>query len=109
MEALHDQPQTATDPGASPRGVAGGLVCDGGSHPDATTARRDYEHVGAQQKLNTFENTPCTGSSHPYTGPSHPYTGPSHPFSPSCSYYKCKVYKDREEKLHKKLKALLRL
>ncbi|PHT45749.1 hypothetical protein CQW23_14907 [Capsicum baccatum] len=31
VEALHDQPQTATDPGASSGGVSGGVVCDGGS------------------------------------------------------------------------------
>ncbi|KAM3394938.1 hypothetical protein P3S68_003942 [Capsicum galapagoense] len=47
VEALHDQPQTATDPGAFSEGVAGGVVCDGGSHPDAAAAvSRDYEHAG---------------------------------------------------------------
>ncbi|KAM3220059.1 hypothetical protein P3L10_024590 [Capsicum annuum] len=28
VEALHDQPQTAADPGASSGGIAGGVVCD---------------------------------------------------------------------------------
>ncbi|KAM3338241.1 hypothetical protein P3S68_031458 [Capsicum galapagoense] len=60
IEALHDQPQTAIDPGASFGGVAGGVVCDDSSHPAATAAIRDYEHIGAQQKINIFENTPCT-------------------------------------------------
>ncbi|KAM3341591.1 hypothetical protein P3S68_026557 [Capsicum galapagoense] len=108
VEALYDLTQTATDPGASSRGFAGGVVCDGGSHPaSASAASRDYEYVGAQQKINMFENTPCTGSpSHPYTGPSHPYSGPSHPSSPSCSHCKCKVCKDREDKLLDKLEAI---
>ncbi|KAM3339834.1 hypothetical protein P3S68_029703 [Capsicum galapagoense] len=54
-----------------------------------------------------FENTPFTGSlSHPYTGPFHPYSGLSHPSSPSCSYCKCKVCKDRKNKLLDKLKAI---
>ncbi|KAM3341919.1 hypothetical protein P3S68_026885 [Capsicum galapagoense] len=94
--------------GASSRGVAGGVVCDGGNHPvSASAASRDYEHVDAQQKINMFENTLCTGfPSHPYTGPSHPYSGPSHPSSPSCSHCKCKVCKDREDKLLDKLEAI---
>ncbi|KAM3235962.1 hypothetical protein P3L10_015999 [Capsicum annuum] len=107
VEALHYQPQTAKDPGIAFRGAAGGVIYDSGSHLDAVAAAsRDYEHVGAQQKINTFENTPCTGPSHPYTGPSHPYIGPSHPFSPSYSHCKCKVCKDREDKLLKKLDAI---
>ncbi|KAM3326346.1 hypothetical protein P3S67_001472 [Capsicum chacoense] len=108
VEALHDQTQTATEPGASSGGVAGGVICDSGSHPvAASAASRDYEHVGAQQKINMFENTPCTGPlSHPYTGPSHPYSGPSYPSSPSCSHCKCKVCKDRENKLLDKLETI---
>ncbi|MDV3185179.1 MAG: hypothetical protein Q8842_02365, partial [Candidatus Phytoplasma australasiaticum] len=104
VEALHDQPQTATDSGVSSGGVAGGVVCDGGSHPAA--AIHYYERVGAQQKINIFENTPCTGPlSHPYTGPSHPYSGPSHLSSPLYSHWKYKVCKDREDKLLQKLKG----
>ncbi|KAM3264376.1 hypothetical protein P3L10_001370 [Capsicum annuum] len=77
VEALHDLTQTATDLGASSGGVAGGVICDGGSHPaSAFAASRDYEHIGAQQKINMFENTPCT------------------------------VCKDREDKLLDKLKAI---
>ena len=64
VEALHDQP-TFGD-------VAGGVVDDSGSHPAVAGAvSRDYEHVGAQEKINTFENTFCTGPSHPYAGQSH--------------------------------------
>ncbi|KAM3362484.1 hypothetical protein P3S68_017338 [Capsicum galapagoense] len=49
VEALHDLTQAATDPGASSGGVAGGVVCDRGSHPvSASAANRDYENVGAQ-------------------------------------------------------------
>ncbi|KAM3361284.1 hypothetical protein P3S68_016138 [Capsicum galapagoense] len=109
IEALYDQPQTAKDPGASSRGIAGGVVCDGGSHSNvAAAASRDYEHVGAQQKINTFENIPCIGPpSHPYTGPSHPYSGPSHPFSPLYFYCKYKLCKDREDKLLEKLEAIV--
>ncbi|KAM3328537.1 hypothetical protein P3S68_033229 [Capsicum galapagoense] len=108
VEALHDLTQTATDPGGSSRGVADGVACDGGSYPaSASVDNRDYEHVGAQQKINIYENTPCTGPpSHPYTGPSHLYSGPSHPFSPSCSHCKCKVCKEREDKLLDKLEAI---
>ncbi|KAF3636304.1 hypothetical protein FXO38_24271 [Capsicum annuum] len=92
VKALHDQP-TAIDSGASSRGVAGEVIDDGDSYPDAVAAAsRDYEHVVAQEKINTFENTPCTG--------------PSHPCSPSCSYCKCKVCKDREDKLLEKLVAI---
>ncbi|KAF3645637.1 putative cycloartenol synthase-like [Capsicum annuum] len=62
VQAFHDKTQTATDPGASSGGVAGEVVCDGGSHPAAASAAsHDYEHVGAQQKINMFKNTPCTG------------------------------------------------
>ncbi|KAM3231850.1 hypothetical protein P3L10_017209 [Capsicum annuum] len=106
VEALHNVTQTATDLGASSGGVAGGVVCNGGSHPSsASAASRDYDNIGA--KKNMFENTPCTGPlSDPYTGPSHPYSGPSHPSLPSCSYYKCKVYKDREDKLLNKLETI---
>ncbi|KAM3219172.1 hypothetical protein P3L10_023703 [Capsicum annuum] len=108
VEALHDLTQIAKDLGASSGGVAGGVVCDGGSHPaSASAASHDYEHVGAQQKINIFENTPCTGPpSNPYTGPSHPYSGPSHPFSPSCSHCKYKVCKEIEDKLLDKLEAI---
>ncbi|KAF3629559.1 Pentatricopeptide repeat-containing protein, mitochondrial [Capsicum annuum] len=61
VEALHDLTQTAIDPGGSSRGVAGGVVCDGGSYPaSASAVNRDYEHVGAQQKINIYEKTPCT-------------------------------------------------
>ncbi|KAM3205915.1 hypothetical protein P3L10_029325 [Capsicum annuum] len=106
VEALHNQPQTATDLCASSVGLAGGVVCNGGSHPDAA-ASHDYEHVGAQQKINTFENSPCTGPhSHPYTDFSHLYSGPSHPSSPSYCQCKCKVCKDEEAKLLKKLEAI---
>ncbi|KAF3676213.1 hypothetical protein FXO37_05441 [Capsicum annuum] len=48
VEALHDQPQTAIDPGAPSGGVAGEVVYDGGNHPDAAATSRDYEHVGSQ-------------------------------------------------------------
>ncbi|KAM3377223.1 hypothetical protein P3S68_009636 [Capsicum galapagoense] len=41
VEALHDQPQTATDPGASSGGIAGGVVCDGGSHSAAAKNKYD--------------------------------------------------------------------
>ena len=53
-----------------------------------------------------LENTPCTGPSPTYTGLSHPYSGSSYPSSPSCSHYKCKVCKDREDKLLEKLEAI---
>ncbi|KAM3246154.1 hypothetical protein P3L10_007921 [Capsicum annuum] len=62
VEALHDLTQTATDPGASSRGVASGVICA------------------------------CCG--------------PSHPSSPSCSHYKYKVCKDREDKLLDKLETI---
>ncbi|KAM3250911.1 hypothetical protein P3L10_004981 [Capsicum annuum] len=75
VEALHDQP-TVTNSGASSEGVAGGVIDDGGSHPDTVdAASHNYEHVGAQENINIFENTPCTGPSHPYTGLFHPYSG----------------------------------
>ncbi|KAM3397804.1 hypothetical protein P3S68_001317 [Capsicum galapagoense] len=108
VEVLNNLTQTATDPGVSFGGVAGGVVCDGGSHPtSASAASRDYEHVGAQQKINIFENIPCTSPlSHPYTGPSHFYSGFSHPSSPSCSHCKCNVCKDRDDKLLDKLEAI---
>ncbi|KAM3284490.1 hypothetical protein P3S67_023289 [Capsicum chacoense] len=108
VKALHVQPKTTTDLGAFSGGVAGGVVCDGSSHLSvAFAASRDYKCVGAQKKFNMFENAPCTGPpSHPYTGPSHPYSGLSHSFSPSCSYWKCKVCKDREDKLLEKLEAI---
>ncbi|KAM3222392.1 hypothetical protein P3L10_021662 [Capsicum annuum] len=52
VEALNDQPQIVTDPGASSGGVASGVVDDGGSHPDVAAATsQDYEHIGAQQKI----------------------------------------------------------
>ncbi|KAF3648856.1 hypothetical protein FXO37_19238 [Capsicum annuum] len=44
VEALHDQPFTKIDPGASSEGVVGGVVDSGAS----------------QEKINTFENTPYT-------------------------------------------------
>ncbi|KAM3248572.1 hypothetical protein P3L10_010341 [Capsicum annuum] len=107
VEALHDQPQTIIDLGASSRGVTGEVIYDGGSHPDVVAAdSRDYEYVSTKKNINTFENTPCMGLSHPYIGLSHPYNGPSHLFSPSCSYCKCKVCKDRENKLFKKLETI---
>ncbi|KAF3685313.1 putative inositol hexakisphosphate and diphosphoinositol-pentakisphosphate kinase 1-like [Capsicum annuum] len=77
VEALHDQSFTATDQGASSGGVAGGVVNPGAS----------------QEKINTFENTPCTV--------------PSHSSSPSCSNCKCKVCKDIEDKLLEKLEAIV--
>ncbi|KAM3362060.1 hypothetical protein P3S68_016914 [Capsicum galapagoense] len=91
VEALHDQP-TAIDLCASSEGVAGGVVDDGSSHPDASATSHDYEHVGAQEKINTFGNTPCTG--------------PSHPSLPSCSHCKSKVCRDREDKVLEKLEAI---
>ncbi|KAM3249321.1 hypothetical protein P3L10_011090 [Capsicum annuum] len=92
VEALHDQP-TAIDSRTSSGGVAGRVVDNGGSHPDAATASScDYEHVGAEEKINTFGNTPCIG--------------PSHPSLPLCSHCKCKVCKDREDKLFEKLEAI---
>ncbi|KAM3378420.1 hypothetical protein P3S68_010833 [Capsicum galapagoense] len=108
VEALHDLTQTLIDPGASSGGVTGGVVCDGDIHPASdSVANHDYEHVGAQQKINMFENTPCTGPpSHPYIGLFHPYSGPSHPSLPSCSYCKCKVCKDRKDKLLDKLEVI---
>ncbi|KAM3362802.1 hypothetical protein P3S68_017656 [Capsicum galapagoense] len=108
VEALPDQPQAAIDPGASSGGVTGGVVCDGGSQPaTASSASRYYEYVGAQQKINIFEITPCIGPpSHPYTGPSYPYSGPSRPSSPICFHCKYKVCKEREDKLLEKLEAI---
>ncbi|KAM3361182.1 hypothetical protein P3S68_016036 [Capsicum galapagoense] len=108
IEALYDLTQTAIDPGSSSGGITGGVICDGKSYPaSASAASRDYEHVGAQEKIKMFENTPCTGPpSHPYNGSSHPYSGPSHRSSPSCSYYKYKVCKDKEVKLLDKLEAI---
>ncbi|KAM3303964.1 hypothetical protein P3S67_014996 [Capsicum chacoense] len=108
LEAFHYLTKTAIDSGAFSGGIAGGVVCDGGSRPASASATiRDYEYVGAQQKINMFENTPCTGPpSHSYTGPSYPYSGPFHPSSPLCSHYKCKVCKDREYKLLDKLEAI---
>ncbi|KAM3266270.1 hypothetical protein P3L10_003264 [Capsicum annuum] len=63
VEALHDQPFTKADPGAS----SGGVVGVGGRHTDAASTRDD-EHVDAQERINMFENTPFR----PYTekGPS---------------------------------------
>ncbi|KAF3625395.1 hypothetical protein FXO38_29787 [Capsicum annuum] len=62
-----DSPDKVTDDlvlkylGASSGGVTGGVVYDGGSHPDvAAISIHDYERVGSQQKINTFGNTPCT-------------------------------------------------
>ncbi|KAF3635844.1 hypothetical protein FXO38_24440 [Capsicum annuum] len=106
VEALHDQP-TVKDLGASSGGVAGGVVDVGGSHPDAdANAIRGGERVDAQEKINMFEITPYTGPSHTYTDPSHLYSVPSHPSLPSCSYYKCKVCKDRQDKIIEKLEAI---
>ncbi|KAM3220736.1 hypothetical protein P3L10_020004 [Capsicum annuum] len=101
-EAFHNQPQTVIDSGASSGGVDGGVVCDGDSH--RAVASHDYKH--SQQKINTFENIPCTGPSHPYTSPFHPYSGPSNPSSPSCSHCKCKVCNDREDKILENLEAI---
>ncbi|KAM3356119.1 hypothetical protein P3S68_022833 [Capsicum galapagoense] len=108
VEDLHDQPQTAINSGASSGGVPGGVVCNGGSHPAiASAASRDYEHVGAQQKINMFYNIPCIGPPvYPDTGPSHSYSVPFYPFPLSCSLYKCKVCKDREDKLLEKLEPI---
>ncbi|KAF3656955.1 hypothetical protein FXO38_13903 [Capsicum annuum] len=93
VKALHDQP-TTTDLSASFGGVASGVVNDGGNYLDAIAiSSYDYEHVGAQEKINTFKNTSCIG--------------PSHLFSPSCSYYKYKVGKDREDKLIEKLEVVV--
>ncbi|KAM3204966.1 hypothetical protein P3L10_028376 [Capsicum annuum] len=92
VKALHNQP-TGTDSGVSSGGAAAGVVDDGGSHPaTAVATSHDYEHIGALEKINTFENTHCTG--------------PSHPSSLSYSHYKCKVCKEREDKLLKKLEAI---
>ncbi|KAM3308366.1 hypothetical protein P3S67_010110 [Capsicum chacoense] len=52
VEALHDQPFTKVDPGAS----SGGVVGVGVRHADAATTRDD-EHVDAQERTNKFENT----------------------------------------------------
>ena len=71
VEALHDQPFTKADPGAS----SGGVVGVGGRHADAASTCDD-ENVDAQERINIFENTLF-----------RPYTGPSHPSSPSCSRY----------------------
>ncbi|KAF3626897.1 hypothetical protein FXO37_30157 [Capsicum annuum] len=62
VEALHDQPFTKADPGAS----SGGVVGIGGRHADAATTHDD-EHVDAQERINIFENTPFS--------PLHRYTG----------------------------------
>ncbi|KAF3645806.1 hypothetical protein FXO38_12058 [Capsicum annuum] len=72
--------------GASSGGVAGGVIDDGGSHPNSAVA--------------------ASLPSHLYTDPSHPYGGPSHPSSPLCSHCKCKVCKDREDKLLEKLEVI---
>ncbi|KAF3621025.1 hypothetical protein FXO37_33012 [Capsicum annuum] len=78
------------DSGASSRGVTGGVVGVGGSHPDADAVSScDYEHFN--------------GPSHPYIGLSHPYSGSS---QPSYSYGKYKMCKDRQDKLFEKLDAI---
>ncbi|KAM3382579.1 hypothetical protein P3S68_008153 [Capsicum galapagoense] len=59
VEALHDQPFTKTDPGASSGGVDG----VGGRYADAATTHDD-ENVDAQERINMFENT----SFRPYIG-----------------------------------------
>ncbi|KAM3381021.1 hypothetical protein P3S68_006594 [Capsicum galapagoense] len=57
VEALYDLTQTATDPGASSGGLAGGVVCDGGSHPtSASAASRDYEHVVCKDREDKLLN-----------------------------------------------------
>ncbi|KAM3358374.1 hypothetical protein P3S68_021305 [Capsicum galapagoense] len=92
VEALHDQPFTKANPGSS-----GGVVGVSGRHVDDATTRDD-EHFDAQERINMFENTPF-----------RPYTGPSHPFSPSCSRCKCDEYKDRQDKLFKKVEAISKI
>ena len=79
VEALHDQPFTKADPGAS----SGGVVGVGGRYAAAATTHND-EHIDAQERINMFENTPF-----------RPYIGPSHPSSPSCSRCECDECKDR--------------
>ncbi|KAM3266660.1 hypothetical protein P3L10_003655 [Capsicum annuum] len=49
VEALHDQHQTTTDPCSSSGGIASGVVCDSGSHPDVA-ASCDYEHVVSKDR-----------------------------------------------------------
>ncbi|KAM3381695.1 hypothetical protein P3S68_007268 [Capsicum galapagoense] len=90
VEALHDQPFTEADPGAS----FGGVVGVGGRHADAATIHDD-EHVDAQEIINIFENIPFC-----------PYTGPSHPSSPSCSHCECEECKDRQDKLFEKVETI---
>ncbi|KAM3290918.1 hypothetical protein P3S67_019207 [Capsicum chacoense] len=90
IKALHDQPFTKADPGAS----SGVVVSVGGRNADTATTRDD-EHVDAQERINIFENTPF-----------HPYTGPSLPSSPSCSRCKCDECKDRQDKLFKKVETI---
>ncbi|KAM3357438.1 hypothetical protein P3S68_020368 [Capsicum galapagoense] len=90
VEALHDQPFTKADPGAS----SGGVVGVGGRHTDAASTRDD-EHVDAQERINMFKNNPF-----------RPYTGPSHPSSSSCSRCECKECKDRQDKLFEKVEAI---
>ncbi|KAF3678778.1 hypothetical protein FXO37_04159 [Capsicum annuum] len=58
VEALHDQPFTEADSGAS----SGGVVGVDGRHTDAATTRDD-ENVDAQERINMFEKTPFR----PYT------------------------------------------
>ncbi|KAF3671418.1 hypothetical protein FXO38_06587 [Capsicum annuum] len=106
VEALYDQP-TTTDLGASSGGIASGVIEVGNSHTDADVdVTRDDDYVDAQLKINMFEITPYIGPSYPYNGPFHPYSGPSHPSPPSYSYFKCKVCKDRQDILLKKIEAI---
>ena len=49
VEALHDQPFSKADPGAS----SGRVIGVGGRHDDDTTTRDD-EHVDAQEIINMF-------------------------------------------------------
>ncbi|KAF3684321.1 hypothetical protein FXO38_00351 [Capsicum annuum] len=90
VEALHNQPFTKADPGAS----FGGVIGVGGRHVDSATTRDD-EHIHAQERINMFENTSF-----------RPYTGPSHLSSPSCSRCKYDEYKERQDKLFKKVEAI---
>ncbi|KAF3683084.1 hypothetical protein FXO37_02030 [Capsicum annuum] len=106
VEALYDQTITI-DPGASSRGVAGGVDV-GGKHVDATPSH-DVEHVDAREKINMFENKPLTGLSPYYTSPSHPYTSASYPSPPPSFRCKYKECKDNHDKLFEKVEAITKV
>ncbi|KAM3326335.1 hypothetical protein P3S67_001461 [Capsicum chacoense] len=102
VEALHDQPQIATDSGVS----SGVLLVE--LFVMVAAILLLLLLLVVIMSMYIFENTPCTSPfSHPYTGPSYPYSGPSHPSSPSYSYCKCKVCKDREDRHLEKLEAIV--